>query len=302
MLDYLGGFLLILTAGFCWIGIGISVSNCSAKGYNYNIVQGLSYMGSVLLCILLLLCRGEWDLSPEKTGYGLLLSFLAGFANFFTYVFTAKAMQKGPNGLVWGMMQGGMIGSFLMGIFFFHEVASFLRLSGLVLILGGILLMGIAKNNVASGSKKDWLLPSLAAFFLVMMTHCCNSLPSYMPQYISSDTMLRTCGIYFGGFTGFLIVTLPGMIREKNYGKKGEWLNAVFLMFLNTSASIFFFYRGLNILAKQGCGGLGYPVAIGVCVLGFSIYSLFILKEKILRWGLLGLFAVTSGIIIIAIR
>jgi len=74
------------------------------------------------------------------------------------------------------------------------------------------------------------------------------------------------------------------------------------LMLLNTSASVFFFYRGLDLLAKHGCGGLGYPLAIGVCITGFSLYSLLILKEKIARPGLIGLGAVCIGIIIIAIR
>ena len=62
-------------------------------------------------------------------------------------------------------------------------------------------------------------------------------------------------------------------------------------------ASIFFFVPGADRLAVAGCGGLGYPVAIGVCLVGFSVYSLCILREKLSKIEIIGLAAVTLGII-----
>ena len=301
MLDSFSGLLLVITAGVCWIGAGISVSKSSARGWDYNIIQGLSYLGSALLCALIL-AGSMPESGPEHfSGPAFQLSFLAGITNFYTYVFTSKAMQRGPNGLVWGIMQAGMIGSFLMGVFFFGEKAAPVRLIGLVLILGGVLIMGMSKDNKTAEKGKNWMLPALAAFLLVMLTHCCNALPSYLSA-AETDSTVRTLGLYFGGFIGFALTTLPGMIRNRNFGGKGEWITAAILMILNTSASLFFFFRGLNLLAQNGCGGLGYPVATGVCVAGFSLYSLLILKEKIARLSLIGLIAVCLGIITISLR
>jgi putative ABC transport system permease protein len=62
-------------------------------------------------------------------------------------------------------------------------------------------------------------------------------------------------------------------------------------------ASIFFFVYGVDHLASVGCGGLGYPVAIRVCLVGFSVYSLCILREKLSKIEIIGLTAVTLGII-----
>ena len=146
----LSGFLLVFAAGVCWIGVGISVSLCSARDWNYNIVQGLNYLGSTLLCAFLLAGSVHWSGQEQIFGPGFCLSCLAGIANFFTYVFTSKAMRRGPNGLVWGIMQAGMIGSFLMGVVFFGEPAAPLRLSGLALILGGVLIMGSGKDSKTS--------------------------------------------------------------------------------------------------------------------------------------------------------
>lgn len=301
------GFILVIIAGFCWIGIGVSVSVCSARKWNYSLVQGLSYLGSTLLCAVLLAVQGKVTSFSEVASFGLLMSFLAGFSNFFTYVFAAKAMQRGPNGLVWGMMQAGMIGSFLMGVIFFDEKATLLRLAGLILILSGVLLMGMTKNSGKSSAENSsngagWVLLSCCALLLVMVTHCCNALPSYFPNASGGNSIIRTMGMYLGGVAGFLIMTVPGMIRKREAGGRGEWVTAIILMLVNTSASVFFLYRGLDILAKNGSGGLGYPVAIGVCVTGFSLYSLFVLKEKFARLSLLGLISVCLGIIIISLR
>lgn len=314
MLNSLGGFFLIVLAGICWIGIGVTVSKSSAKKWDYNIIQGLNYAGTVLFCIAAFFCFFHDRKIAEIFSFPLLMSCIGGFANFFTYVFTARAMQKGPNGLVWGIMQSGMIGSFLMGILCFGEKATVLRLTGLFLISGGVLLMGIAKDPASSGKEqnKKWLLFSLAAFGFVIITHCCNAIPSYFPHLAPGNTgtekaqdmglLLRTFGAAFGAFLGFTLTTLPGMIRERKTGNKGEWITAGVLMCLNTISGLFFFYRGLNLLAQQGCGGLGYPVAIGVCVTGFSLYSIFFLKEKFASVGFFGLAGVCGGIVMIALR
>ena len=301
MWESFGGFFLVITAGICWIGVGISVSKCSERGWNYNIVQGLNYLGSTLLCGLLLAGSGAGPGAGKIFGWGFLLSCLAGITNFFTYVFTSKAMRRGPNGLVWGIMQAGMIGSFLMGVIFFGEKATHLRVLGLALILGGVLVMGSGKDSKITVRGENWVLASFAAFLLVMITHCCNALPSYLPA-ARAGSLVRTTGLYFGGVIGFLFTTLPGMIRKRDFGGRGEWINALILMILNTATSLFIFYRGLDLLAKNGCGGLGYPISIGVCVVGFSLYSLLIMKEKFARLSIAGLAAVCLGIIVISVK
>ena len=296
------GFLLIIIAGLCWVGVGITVSTCSARSWDYDIVQGLNYLGATLICALILIVSAVSGTSCETPGWGVLASCAAGIANFYAFAFSSKAMQRGPNGLVWGIMQAGMIGSFLMGVICFGEKAAPLRLLGLALILGGVLAIGLCKGGKAVGSGKNWLFYSLCAFLLVMVTHCCNSLPSYFPETAGSGVVLRTMGLYFGGVIGFAMTTLPGMIRKRNFGGRGEWITAGILMVLNASASVFFFYRGLDLLAKAGCGGLSYPIGTGVCIIGFSLYSMLILKEKIARPSLAGLISVCIGIIILSIR
>ena len=253
----------------------------------------------------MILACGAW---PADTAAGVLLfvflmNALAGAANFYTYVLTAKAMRTGPNGLVWGIMQAGMIGSTLMGILFFGEKAAWLRLSGLFLILGGVFVMGRSRDRKGAGSGKKWLLPAFGAFCLVAVTHCCSALPSFLPDAAKAGSAFRTFSMYAGGVFGFAVSALPPAIRAKRIRcGRGEWIAAASLMILSVVANFCFFFNGLDRLAEAGRGGLGYPVGIGVCVAGFSLYSLLFLKEKIARASLAGLGAVCIGIIAITIR
>ena len=302
MWNCFSGFLMVIIAGLFWIGVGIAVSKCSARGWNYNIVQGMTYLGASLICAVILAWKSAGAGSAGISGFGFTMCCLAGFANFYNYVLTAKAMRRGPNGLVWGIMQSGLIGAFLMGVIFFGEKPAPLRLAGLLLILGGVIVMGLAKNGKSSSRGKRWILFSLGALVLAMVTQCCNTLPSYFPETGGNSPVGRTLGMYLGGVIGFAFTTLPGMIQKRDFGGRGEWITAGILMIVNTSASLFFFYRGLDLLAECGCGGLGYPVSIGVCIIGFSLYSLLILKEKFAKSGLAGLAAVCLGIIAISMK
>ena len=296
------GFLLVAAAGFCWIGIGVAVSCCSARGWNYNIVQGLNSLGSVLISLALLAFGALRTGSSDFSLFGFALCALGGFANFYNYVLTGKAMARGPNGLVWGIMQSGLVGAFLMGVIFFGEKPTLFQLAGLLLILGGVLAMGIAKNNGSAARGKRWVPLALGALLLAMTTQCCNTLPSYFPEMGKNGILSRMLGSGLGSLLGFAITTLPGMIRKRDFGGRGEWIIAGILILMGLAASFFFFFRGLDRLAEIGCAGLGYPLAIGVCVIGFSLYSLLILKEKFARASLAGLGAACLGIILIAIR
>lgn len=302
MWDCFSGFLMVITAGLLWIGVGVAVSKCSARGWDYNIVQGITYLGASLICTAVIAGKSIISGELEISVFGLVMSCLGGIANFYNYVLTAKAMKQGPNGLVWGIMQAGLIGTFLMGVIFFGEKPAPLRLAGLFLILGGVLVMGLAKDEKSCVRGKSWVLFSLGALALAMVTQCCNTLPSYFPETGENGAASRTLGMYSGGVIGFAFTTLPGMIRRRDFGGRGEWITAGILIIVNTSASLFFFYQGLDLLARNGRAGLGYPISIGVCVAGFSLYSLLILKEKFARLCLAGLAAVCIGIILIAIH
>ena len=64
------------------------------------------------------------------------------------------------------------------------------------------------------------------------------------------------------------------MLRNKHFWKYIVMLNAFSLF-----SSYFLYYPGMDALAKAGIGAVSYPLMIGSCIVGFNLYSLFILRE-----------------------
>ena len=299
---YFFGIGAMILVGICWTIYGYVMGKAPKENIRISCLMILSAFLAGLVSLVIGMVQGF----PQTDNRFLLLAlgsqFACGIINYVQLDLMSRAMQKGPNGLVWGIMQSGLIGTFLMGVIFFGEKPAPVRVIGLFLILGGVLAMGLAKDDRSASTGKSWVLFSLGALALSMVTQCCNALPSYFQEMSKNDAASRTLGLYFGGVIGFALTTLPGMIRKRDFGGRGEWGSAIVLVMTNTAASLFFFFRGLDHLARIGCAGLGYPIAIGACVIGFSLYSLLILKEKFPRISLLGLGVVCIGIIVISLK
>lgn len=57
------------------------------------------------------------------------------------------AMQRGPNGIIWTIIQSALIFPFLGGVVFFHVRLNAFRISGILLLLAALVLFGFGKDN-----------------------------------------------------------------------------------------------------------------------------------------------------------
>ena len=299
------GIGLLVLAGLCWVVIGIAVSRCSAEKLSYNIVQMIASSGTALVCIPILLLPDQWPQLPWRILLGVfLLHFAAGMANYFNYVLLEKAMRMGHNGIVWGIMQSGLLAPFLMGVFFFHVPVPLWRVGGILAILGGIILLSTTKNLGKEYEKSrggKWFVPAFGAFLLAGATQCCNNLPSYWQDMAESGSVFRTFASMAGNSAGFLLALLfdPSLRR---FGNCKEWKIGTGLFILFCLCNILFFYRGMNLVADAGAGAIAYPIPIGICIIGFTLYSILQLKEHLSVPGWIGLTALALGILGISLR
>ena len=301
------GFLLVSLAGICWVGTGIVVSMCAKRGINYTIVQMLSDLILVPVCLIFAFFQGGFNCDREIYLTVLGFCFIGGIGNYFTFLLTEAAMKRGPNGLVWGIMQAGMIGTFLMGVFCFGEKASWRSWLFLFIVLAGVILSGLKKENKPEDAVKSsglaWLWFSIAAMVCIAFTQCTVVFPSFMKGGTDAGSAIRLLGLSAGAVLAFSATTLPALLKKHEfYIVKGTWTMTILRVLISIFASIFFFVYGVDRLAAAGCGGLGYPVAIGVCLIGFSVYSLCILREKLTKVGLIGLLSIILGIIGMSMR
>ncbi|MCQ2379952.1 MAG: EamA family transporter [Victivallaceae bacterium] len=300
----LAGLLLVFLAGITWNAEGICVSYCASRKLNFDLVQGWLFLACAAISLVCSLLAGDFQSHPsEVLWHAFISTSLAGTANFFTFVMASRAMAKGPNGLIWAILQSGMIGSFLMGILFFHEDPAVVRITGLLLIIAGIFLMGMGKDGATDRvAKNDWLPAALLSFLLVAVTHCFCTYPSFVPELAGTSSMFRSIGMFFGGFLAFSVFSLPRQVRLREFGSAKIFTIVGILIAEKLVASYLLFFPGMDRLALHHAGGLGFPIGIGVCVGGFSLYSLVFLKERISKTGLAGLCAVLIGIVMISIK
>ncbi len=288
------GILLLIATGLSWVIIGIVISRSSAKGWNLDRIQA----GAALLILL-----GSFILFPFLAGAeavppspSVVISLLfAGIANYMAFLMMNRAMKSGHNGIVWSLVQSALIWPFLMGILFFGVECTLSRICGVLLILAGILVAGLVRNG-SVGGWKEWLPAALAAFALAGLSQCLANLPSYLGGGEFSS-VAKAAALQLGTLVAFGVLLCLRRTRPK---EKTAWMPILALAGATVIPQYFLFYRGLDLLAAQGAGAIGYPIVLGSCIAGFSLYSAFILHERVTAASAGSIFFCLVGIVIIA--
>lgn len=104
------GILFLVITGIMWVGVGGIISSTAEKQLNLALIQG----GGALLIVLAGVPAMIWDSNSIHT-LPLIALPAAGILNYIVFYFMEKAMGKGPNGLIWAMVQSAFLMSFLMG-------------------------------------------------------------------------------------------------------------------------------------------------------------------------------------------
>ena len=292
----------MLLSGLGWSIIGIIISNCAHKNRNIAAIQGGAALLIMFLGINILILREKTLIYSQETIFIYLVMFITGIINFFNFILMRKAMKKGPNGIVWCIMQSALIFPFLAGILFFGVVPTATRILGVFLIIVGIILTGFGKENQKTQKNlpenNKWIWVTLLAFTIVGISQCFGNLPSYMDGANQVDGVQRAIAFQGGTFSAFLFFSLLNTNFRKfdGVGKPMLALTVVTLII-----QFFLFYKGLDIVQQAGAGSIGYPITISSCIIIFFIYSFIFLKETISSSGMAGIILCICGIIAISL-
>lgn len=284
----ISGVVLLILTGVCWVGIAVVVEKAARERLDLDFIQ---FASSALIA----LAAGGAMLfhSPPGGAWGMRVLicgsvFLAGCCNFLMLSLMRRAMRQGSEGAVWGIVQSAMIAPFLMGMVLFGVEPTPMRLTGIVLVLIGILLFSRKRRETGRAGSYRWLVPAFAAFAASGLAQCFANLPSYWRECAMSSEW-RACLVQLGTMTAFGMA-LP--FRRKKLRPEGTWSAVLLLAAVQILALFFFFYRGLNLVAEQGCGSIGYPVAQGCSIVGFLVFEMLVRKKE----GSVLLFAAAAAV------
>lgn len=235
----------------------------------------------------------EFSIVKKNTGY-FLFTAVMGVSLFNTFVYIAGHHSTAINMALIGTTTSPVI-SVILARIFLHEKITFLRVTGMLVCIAGILLL-LSRGSIEillslSFTKGDWWMLAAALSFAVY-----NITAKKKPAQMSNVNFL---------FTIFLLGTLmvvPFYLYELNHSGGFE---------INRQSLFTFFYLGLgasvicflfwNIaIARLGAGR---TALFGNLIPVFSsIGAVFLLHEKITTIHLVSFILVVAGLAITNIR
>ena len=289
--------MLIVGAGWCVFGY--LMGEAPKRKFDVTgfllICTGIEFLTSLLVALF----QGI----PAATAAGWMIAggslIASGIVNYFQLDFMSRAMQNGPNGIIWTVAQSGFLFPFAMGTILFSVPLSWCRSVGLVLILAGLVIFGVSGDNRVSGKWKSW---ALAAFLATGVSQCLSNLPSYYAQADAVTPMWRTAALALGLFLGCLAVrfrNIPELFRHSGelLKRKDAIVMALIGGVSNLIFSFLFLYPGMNALVKANAGAIAYPLMVCSCLIVFELYSIIFLREKRSMWQIFALLCCLAGIV-----
>ena len=137
--------LLLVATGLSWVSVGAAVGHVERRGWSLVRYQ-------ILLCLVCVaLGLVGWAMAPDaflpRSGCPTLTWVLviagmlsSGVFNYLMVLAMGSAMKRGPNAIVWAIVQSGLIYPFLMGWLVFDVPMGPRRLCGIALIVASVYL------------------------------------------------------------------------------------------------------------------------------------------------------------------
>ena len=276
------GILCMAVVGIIWTVFGFVMGKAPKKNLNVSMIM----LVNSALCAFFCLCIGLSQGVPQVSLKVMLLTmsslFLSGFINYFQLDLMSIAMKNGPNGIVWSLIQAGFIFPFTIGTVWLGSKGTCWNITGVALIIVSLTMFGLAKD---SNSRGKWKLVTMTAF---VITGCCQllgTIPSYFkeaePITSSWRSLASASGMGVCAFLCMLVRERSGfpMTLKENLTRRALWMLCAPLLFVSMTENVLFYYPGMNMLADAGMGAIAFPLAMGVSIIAFEIYTIGILHE-----------------------
>ncbi len=309
------GILFAVLTGISWIWVGIVISYAARNKVNIPYIQLLQTLTGITISVIVLFAMGmlmkeQPEISARTKWLTAFCMITFGILNYFMFLAMGAAMRRGPNGIVWSVIQSGIVFPFLMGILIFHVEPTLSRVGGMLLIVGSVILFGLGKEkkaaaNVPGMRKNSWYFFALLGMLLCGLNQCCANLPSYLSNGEPVGSVYRACFSQVGMLSGWLIGAVATHTLSPLKFHPGELKKILFfaisLNAVGLTANYLLFYNALDFLVEAGAGSLGYPLVVSSCIIGFFLYSVIFLREKTGIFQKSGFIFGVAGIVIICL-
>ena len=303
------GILAMVIVGGSWCLVGLVMGDAPKKGIEPSLVQmGGSIFSVTFSLVILLLTSAYSTSSPKATFLTCLTYFVASMINFTMLQLMAKAMQLGPNGVIWSIIQSALVFPFMGGIIFFGVEFTWLRGAGILLLLAALVLFAFTKDNSKNNGGIKWKLLAFGGMALAAIQQNLATMPSYYEAARGVPSIVRSLSAAGGTLFMAVIWNVVQMNQErwaqikKNVKNLTLWKYIAALQMFGLVFAYTLHYPGMNVMADHGMGGMCYPMMVGSCIVSFTLASIWLLKEKIRPIQFAALLVCIGGLVLICTR
>ncbi len=297
MSDAVTGFLLTCGVGLLWSGVGVFfklMANWKLNPYNVNIITGLI---GIALNLLFVTETGKFiagEMEPPTPGYALFVLF-AGFVNSGGSYILQRSMLYGKSSVMWAIGQCALIVPFFSITIIYDEPWDMFKLAGTGAIVAGMIAI-TARNEQQSQADapkpRYGLQLALTAFAVIGAAQSMTSATSFMTYNDPGSCRPLIAGI------GGLFAAVAGKIclKDKGFYLPGKLFLVILLLSIHSVMVQVMQFLALDRLQACGMNGIFFPVAIGLCIAGYSFFAVLFFKEKVSRLFISGTAMILLGI------
>ncbi len=282
------GILICVAVGIYWGYIGVAVSRVLRPGEDPV---------RFFLTMNLLLAAASWLVLPR---WGMLLGPqqvprigdlwtvmpIAGFLNVTFILVLSAAMKRGHQGMSWTIGQCCMVWPFLISMLWWHDTVAWHGIVGVGLVLSTIILLGALREKKRDRSAdRSWLPIVLVAFLIGGAAQTMTTVPSRWDGF-GDEARVRYPIFILGQLAA---AASAALLRRTGPAKRYVPICLALSVFGLVSGQLF--YKAMDNLRHAGILAVAYPLAVGVCILTFTLYSRVFLKERFgwAQWTAVGL-------------
>jgi drug/metabolite transporter (DMT)-like permease len=312
--------------GIVWMFVGIVYSNATKDKTEFNLFMiscGVIYaIIAVGVPYLISLGSGQ-ELIPLKympvkplsqvplkefIRLACIMSACSLFSNAGFFLL-AIAMRRGSHSVAWGIMQSAIIMPFLTGLLIFKDNVNWINLLGMLFIVVALFFMVRGKQintpaqAPAQNKNKEFLIFLFFAFCCTGISQICALLPNKItvlfPDTAPFSAEVLAWRVPIVSLSGLLIWIIFG-ICTKTKLSFNQVKNALIYAIVVFAGQVLL-YLAIDLLSSYKLSGIVYPLAMGCCIVLFSLFCMFYKHEKLHVLEKIGLGILTIGLFVQAL-
>lgn len=291
------GLLLTFAVGILWSLVGVYyklMAKWDLSVFNISLVTGgMSLLVLTGNLIFNLSGGGSGSAVPLPDAGYLLFVLASGFVNSGGSLILQRSMVHGKSCVTWAIGQSALVIPFLSITLIFGEPWNLYRVAGTAIILSGMVILSLRSGGDSAAPRPGYgIALALIAFAVLGLAQSMTAATSFFRYEDSAGVrpVLQSIGALMAVVAGKML------LHDKGFRLNSKALKIIFLLVIQGVIATLLQFKALDLLKADNMNNAFFPIAIGICIAGYSIWSMVFFREKPNRYIIAGTLGILAGI------